>query len=108
MIEGRPFLYEAIGRSVYHINENGVQAIQFWTSRHGIVAFVDADRDDYEPSPILFSPKVQIILATSPKGANRKWKDQVGGIKAIVITPWSRHELFLAGFVLGLLLSTLN
>ena len=107
MIEGRSFLYEDIGRSVYHINENGVQAIQDWSSDE-IVAFVDGDRDRYEPSPILFDPNVRMILASSPQGANRKWKDQKRRMKAIVIKPWLRHELLLAGFVLGLLLSTLN
>ena len=107
MIEGRSFLYEDIGKSVYHINENGVQAIRDW-SLDEIVAFVDGDRHNYEPNPMLFNPKVRMILASSPQGANRKWKDQKRRMKAIVIKPWSRDELLFAGFVLGLLLSTLN
>jgi hypothetical protein len=98
MIEGRSFLYQDFGGTVYHISENGVQVIQTWPA-HKIVAFVDGDRDRFEPNPILFSAFVQIILATYPQGANRKWRDQTAGSRAIVISPWSRQEFFIAGFV---------
>jgi len=107
MIEGRSFLFQDLNRTVYHINENGVQAIQSWSSDE-IVAFVDGDRQNYEPSLMLLDDKVQIIMASSPKGARGKWTEQAGDVKVIVTEPWSPHELFLAGFVLGLLLSTLN
>ena len=101
MIEGRSFLYQDIDKSVYHINENGVQVIQSW-SLDEIVAFIDGDKKDYEPhSELLLGKKVQVIVASSPKGTNGKWVDQVGGVKTLVIEPWSPHELFLAGFVLG-------
>ncbi len=106
MIEGRSFLYQDLDRTVYHINENGVREIQSW-SEDEIVAFIDGDKKNYEPRTML-NTKVQIILASSPKGASEKWTEQIGGIKAIVTELWSPHELFLAGFVLGLLLSTLN
>ena len=107
MIQGRSFLYSGLDRIVYHINENGVRAIQSW-SLDEIVAFVDGDMESYEPSFMLFDSKVQIIMASSPEGANAKWTDQAGGVKAIVTEPWSPRELFLAGFVLGSYLSTLN
>jgi hypothetical protein len=107
MIEGRPFLYQDLDQFVYHINENGVQAIQSWSSDE-IVAFVDGDRESYEPRPMLLDNKVQIIMTSTPKGASMKWTEQAGGVEVIVTELWSLHELFVAGFVLGLLLSTLN
>ena len=107
MIEGRSFLFQDLDRTVYHINENGVQAIQSLSSDE-IVAFVDGDRENYEPSLMLLDDRVQIIMASPPKGARRKWTEQAGDVKVIVTEPWSPHELFLVGFVLGLLLSTLN
>jgi len=108
MIEGRSFLYQGLDRTVYHINENGVQAIQSWSSDE-IVAFVDGDMESYEPSLMLLDDRVQIILASTPEGANGKWIKQAGDVKVIATELWSPHELFLAGFVLGiLLLSTLD
>ena len=108
MIEGRSFLYQGLDRIVYHINENGVQAIQSWSSDE-IVAFVDGDMESYGPSVMLLDDRVQIILASTPKGANGKWIKQAGCVTVIATELWSPHELFLAGFVLGiLLLSTLD
>ena len=100
MIKGRSFLYQDLGGTVYHINENGVRAIQSWPSGE-IVAFVDGDKDEYEPSDMLFQDSVQIIIATSPKGSTGKWIEQAGGVDAIVTELWSPHELFQAGFVYG-------
>src|SRR6266581_3875571 len=107
MIEGRSFLYQDLDRTVYHINENGVQAIQSLSSDE-IVAFVDGDGESYEPSVMLLDDRVQIILASSPKGASGKWTKQVADVTVIATELWSPHELFLAGFVLGILLSTLD
>jgi hypothetical protein len=108
MIEGQSFLYQDLDEIVYHINKSGVRAIQFWSSGE-IMAFIDGDKKDCVPRPmLLLGKKVQVILASSPKGANEKWTEQAGGVKVIVTEPWSPHELFFAGFVLGLLLSTLN
>jgi len=104
MIEGRSFLYQDLDKTVYHINENGVQAIQSWTSGE-IVAFVDGDSKSYEPCLMLFNKEVQIILASSPKGASEKWTEQAGGVKVFATQLWSPRELFVAGFVLRLLLS---
>ena len=70
MIEGCPFLYQALGRMVYYVNENGVQAIQFWSSNEGIVAFVDGDEDNYDPKCMLRRPTVQIIIVSPPRGTN--------------------------------------
>ena len=105
MIEGRSFLYQGLDRTVYHINENGVRAIQSWSSGE-IVAFVDGDRKSYEPPLMLLNKNVQIILASSPKGASEKWTEQAGSVKVYATQLWSPRELFVAGFVLGLLLST--
>jgi hypothetical protein len=108
MIEGRPFLYQALDGTVYHVNENGVQAIDSWSSVEEIVAFVDADDDSYRPNLMLLNVNVQIILATSPRGANQKWIKQAGHVKRIATKLWSARELFITGFVPGLLLSTLD
>jgi len=107
MIEGRPFLYQACNRTVFYVNENGVEAIQSWPSNTDIVAFVDGDKD-YEPHDMLIMDRVQIILASSPKGAGAKWIRQEGYIRTIACKLWSARELLIAGFVLGLLLSMLD
>jgi hypothetical protein len=98
MIEGRSFLFQDLERIVYHINKDGVQMISRW-SLGEIVAFVDADKKNYEPHSMLLEENVQMILASSPKGANGKWITQANDIRAIVTEPWLPHELFLAGFV---------
>jgi len=109
MIEGCPLLYQALDGTVYHVNENGVQAIQFWLSNEEIVAFVYGDEEDnYDPKPMLRRPTVQIILVSPPRGANRRWKTRAGDVATLATELWSSRELFLAGFVLVLLLLTLN
>ena len=108
MIEGRPFLYQASDGTVYHVNENGVEAIQVWLSDEVIVAFVDGDEKNYDPKHMLRRDTVQIILASSLSGTDRGWMKQVGGVTTFATELWSLHELFLTGFVLGLLLSTLD
>ena len=110
MIEGRPFLYQGLDGKVYRVDEDGVQPIQYWSSDTGIVAFVDGDKKDHEPKPLLFHHNVQIIMASSPRSINSSWITQSNdGLVTILIAKlWSARELFLAGFVLGLLLSTLG
>ena len=106
MIQGRPFLYQASNGAVYSVNENGVQAIRSWESHdsEGIVAFVDGNNDNYDPNHMLRISTVQIILASSPRGANRRWIKRAGVVLKLVTELWSPRELFLTGFVLGLLL----
>jgi hypothetical protein len=105
MIEGRPFLYQANNRTVYHVNEKGVQPIKSWPSNENIVAFVDADTNNYEPDYMFFHGRVQIILAAPPRGASARWIEQANyNVKTIATKLWSRDELFIAGFVLALLL----
>jgi hypothetical protein len=99
VIKGRSFLYQNLDGTVYHINENSFQAIQSSPSDE-IVAFVDGDRESYEPSDMLLDDRV---LASSPKGASGKWTKQAGDVTVIATESWSSHELFLAGFVLGIL-----
>ena len=106
MIEGCPFLYQASDGTVYHVSENGVEAIQVWLSDEVIVAFVDGDEKNNDPKHMLRRDTVQIILATSPRGADRGWMKQVGGVTTFVTELWSPRELFLAGSVLWLLLLT--
>ena len=99
MIKGRSFLYQDLGRTVYHIDEKGVRVIQSWSSEN-IVAFIDGDEKDYKPrNELLLGLKVQVILASFPKGTNGKWITQVGGVMTIVTELWSLQELLLAGFV---------
>jgi len=106
MIEGRPFLYQAQDGTVYYVNEKGVQPIEFWSSNEYIVAFVDGDRN--EPDYMLLREGVQIILASAPKGARAKWIKQTGFARTVATKLWTPRELFIAGFVLGLLLSMLD
>jgi hypothetical protein len=108
MIEGRPFLYQAREGAVYHVDKS-VEVVQSWSSGHEIVAFIDGDKGDYEPKAFLLRPSVQLIIASSPKGANSKWTKKMGGewyILKLVIKLWSLNELLLTGLVLALLPST--
>jgi hypothetical protein len=108
MIEGRPFLYQAIEGTLYHVGEKGVEAVQSWPEEI-TVAFVDGD-EKYKPNDFLMRYPVQLIVASSPKGANHKWTKQTGhasSITKLAVKLWSREELLLTGLVLALL-STLN
>ena len=108
MIEGEPFLYQAKDGTVYHVNKNGVQAIRVLRPEEHIVALVDGDREGYEPKDMLAHEKVKIILAASPKGSDARWTKQAGDVNKLAIQLWSPTELFIAGSVLKLLLSTLD
>ena len=109
MIEGRPFLYQTMDKTVYHVHEKGVQAIESWSSKKDIVAFFDGDKDNYEPHDMLKARRrVRIVLVSSLKGANQPWMKDKGSITAVATKLWSARELFLTGFVLGLLHSALN
>ena len=112
MIEGRPFLYQANDGTVYHINENGVEAIRSnrsWHPEEHIVAFVDGDKEGYQPAHMLtVNERIQIILASSPKGTGGMWTKQARSVKKLATKLWSPRELFIAGSVFGLLLSTLD
>jgi hypothetical protein len=110
MIEGRPFLYQAIGGTVYHVAEKGVEAVQSWSSKEPIVAFVVGDEGDYQPNNILLCPSVQLIVASPPEGAYQKWIKQTGHGSAVTkcaVKLWSHKELLLTGLVLAML-STLG
>jgi hypothetical protein len=108
MIEGHPFIYQALDRTIYRVNEEGVQAIPCWSSNEPTVAFVDGDEKDSRPAPSLCNNKVQIIIAVSPKGASQKWLQQDSSVVIIATKLWSSDELFLAGFALRLFLSTFD
>jgi hypothetical protein len=111
MIEGRPFLYQDIGGTAYHVTKDGFQVIKGWYKRERIVAFVDGDKEGHQPAHFLMhSQNVQTILASSPKGAlaGGMWTKQESSIMKLVTALWSPRELFIAGSVFGLLLSTLD
>ena len=92
MIEGRPFLYPAKGGTVYHVDENGVQAIRSWSSYEEIVAFVDGDRESYVPDDMFDIKTVQIIVAASPRGANRGWINQASDVTTLATELWSPRD----------------
>jgi hypothetical protein len=102
MIEGSPFLYQSVDGTVYHVAEEGIQAVELWSSQEEIVAFVDGDKS-YDPKEILVDHSVQLIVASSPKGAHAKWIKQIGpgsSVTALVVKLWSDKELFLTGLAL--------
>jgi len=106
MIKGCPFLYQARNGTIYHVNENGVKVIRSWWSwppNAEIVAFVDGDEENDAPAHIFYRDAPQIILASHPRGANQRWIRK-SCITVLATNLWSPRELFLAGFVLGLLL----
>ena len=110
MIEGRPFLYQTIGPVVFHVDEKGVEMVQSWSSQEPIVAYIDGDEGDSKPEGFLVCSTVQLVVASPPKGAYKKWTKQTGHatyITKLVTKLWSRKELFLTGLVLSLL-STLD
>ena len=109
MIEGHPFLYQDQDGPVHHVNEKGVQPIKSWPSNENIVAFVDADYNNYRPDNILIKNGVQIILASPPRGTSARWIEKANyNVKILATKLWSRDELFITGFVLGLLLLMLD
>ncbi len=109
MAKGRPFLYQAKDGTVFYVNENGVQAIRTWYPDKHIVAFVDGDKEGNDPQHMLTGNKnVQIILGSSPQGTGGMWVKQAGSVNVLATELWSPRELFIAGSVLGLLLSTLD
>ena len=106
MLEGRPFLYQAMGGTVYHVAENGVEVVRSWPSQESITAFIDGDKGDFEPKTFLFDDFVQLVVASTPKGAYQKWTKQTGHrslIFKLVVELWSLNEFLLTGLVLALL-----
>lgn len=110
MIEGRPFLFQPMDGTVYHVAENSVEeAVQSWSSEETIEAFVDGDKKT--PSYILRHPSVQLIVASPPSSASPEWARQIGPgsfVTQLVVKPWSREELFRTGYIVLALLSALN
>ena len=111
LIAGKPFLYQTNEGTVFHVGQGVVNSISSWRSEENIVAFVDGDEGVSKPKSVLINPKVQIIVASSPKGVNQKWIKQTGNhtsFTKIATSLWLRHELHLAGLVLPFFLSTLD
>ena len=105
MIEGCTFLFQSKKQTVYHVTEYGVKELGSdddgsWDEP--IVALIDGDKGDYEPNEMLLRPSVQLVVASSPKGAYHSWTKQTGNasfITRLAIKLWSRKELFLTGWV---------
>jgi hypothetical protein len=75
------------------------------------VAFVDGDKWDGEPKHFLFSPYVQIIVASLLESTDQRWIKQAGNVTHITklaTSLWVPRELFLTGLVLAFLLPTLD
>jgi hypothetical protein len=109
MIEGRPFLYQDRNGTVYNVNKEGAQAIESWNKSEHIVAFVDGDNEGDVPADMLLkNPNVQLMLASSPQGTRGKWLKDAGDVDILATELWSPRELFIAGSVIGLLISTLD
>jgi len=85
---------------VYHVDGGGVNEVQSWSSEESIMAFVDGDKANYESKDFLWNHRVQLIVASSPKGVYSKWTKQVGQIDELVVNLWSDKELLLTGLVL--------
>jgi len=112
LIAGKPFLYQSKSEVVYHVTEGGVEVFRLPLQQtDSIVAFVDGDGKNSEPEPILSLPVIQIIVASSPKGADQRWLKQTGDDTMFTILAtslWSPAELFLTGLVFAFFLPTLN
>jgi len=110
MIEGRPFLFQSMEDTVYHVAEKGVEVVHWWSSKETIVAFVDGDdKNNHGPKRMLNRFEVQIIVASSPKVSSEKWIKQAGDgshFNRLAINLWSQKELLIAGLVLVLLFNT--
>ena len=65
-------MYQDRGGNIYHVNHKGVEVITSWSSPEGIMAFVDSDNKNHDPAFMLSHPMVQIVLASSPKGARQR------------------------------------
>ena len=64
-------MYQTMEETVYHVAQGGVEAIQSSPSpKPHFVAFVDGDKGASESNQILFSPLVQIIVASYTKSEN--------------------------------------
>ena len=93
MMEGHPFLYQAKNRTVYRVNEEGVQAIRSRSSDEKIVAFVDGDTEGYGPDDMLNIKTVQIVMAAPPRDANRDWINQENDV-SLLATNYGRRTSF--------------
>ncbi|KAH9962050.1 hypothetical protein BJV74DRAFT_871449 [Russula compacta] len=103
MIEGCSFLYQGRNQTVYHVAENGVEAINSWSSEETVVAFVDGDLGSCGPQSFLLCKPVQLVVASFPQGAYQKWTKQAGHgsfIFTFAVKLWSLDELFLTGIFL--------
>ena len=102
MVDGHPFLYQAMDGVIYHVADD-VTAMSSWSSTEPIVAFVDGDGGDYGPKWSLRQSHVQIILASSPKGTTHSWLRQASPNTRVTLLAadlWSPHELYMTGYVL--------
>ncbi|KAH9997437.1 hypothetical protein BJV74DRAFT_883436 [Russula compacta] len=84
MIKGCSLLFQVNRTTVYHVSENGVEG-------------------DYKPNDLLFDEFVQLVVASSPKGAKQGWIKRAGcgaRIRTLVTKLWSLKELIDTGIFL--------
>jgi hypothetical protein len=111
MIKGCSFLFQVNRMTVYHVSKNGVEVISSWPSKKEIVAFVDGDKGNYAPNDLLLDSFVQLVVASSPKGAGEGWDKQGGHgsrVRSLVAKLWSLKELIHTGLILALRPSALD
>ena len=105
MIDGKPFLYQSLGGTVYHVSDIVTTITSLPSGSEEIVAYVDADEKKFEPQMFLRHERVKIIAASSPSGTHQPWLTQMGntGFPLTFATAlWTDRELFVAGFVISL------
>ena len=70
MIDSRPFLYQDLAGTVYHVSD-AITIVNSWGSNSPIIAFINADKTLAEPQEFLRQPSVRVIVATSPRGTTQ-------------------------------------
>lgn len=112
MIEDTPFLFQSKQGTVYYVGEDGIKVVKLWSSSERIPAFADGDESNYSPNDMLRRSSVQLIVASSPRGANQRWIKLIQARRPwltrhkLITKLWSKGELLLAGLVFLALRST--
>ncbi|KAH9989077.1 hypothetical protein BJV74DRAFT_458000 [Russula compacta] len=102
IVTGQP----GTGKTAYlylRIIKNMIDDDQLLAIQHQHVAFVDGNKGDHAPHYLLFDSFVQLVVASSPKGADQSWMNQGGhgsSVRPFVAKLWSLNELILTGIFL--------
>jgi len=101
MLKGHPFWYQTIDGNVYYITDT-IISVSSLLLQETIVAFVDANSESYAPVPTLINPHIQLVLASSPKGAKQRWLKQNPSGRFVIkyaSTLWNPRKFFIMGLV---------